>query len=289
MNLRNYLFWHRIVAMHSAGAVALALLAAEVRIEAASGLTVAWTNNLLSVSGPSLPGKRLDILYLEAFCQSNSTHQSWGKTTIPHKTALLSASPTQLTFRTAVSTNVEMLHEVKASQDELEFTFAFKNFGPTPVDLEWFQPACIRVERFTGLKQSNYITRAFIFTDQGLTPLAQTRRREEAIYRGGQVYVPSGINLSNVNPRPISDTRPVNGLVGCFSEDNRFLLATASDHTHELFEGVFVCLHSDPHVGGLKPGESKSVRSKLYLLTNDVPALLARYQKDFPKAGAFQR
>jgi hypothetical protein len=59
------------------------------------------------------------------------------------------------------------------------------------------------------------------------------------------------------------------------------LLATASDRTHELFEGVYVCLHSDPHVGGLSPGETKTVRAKIYLLPNDVESLLKRYRKDF--------
>ena len=268
--------------------MALALLA-EAKSSAADGLTISWTNNHLTIASPTLPGKTMDIWYLEAFCRSNSTHRIWNQTTIPHKTQLLSATPTHLRFRTTASTNVEMLHEVKAGADELDITFEFKNLGATPVDLEWFQPACIRVDKFTGLKQSNFFSRSFIFTADGLTTLDKTRRREAAIYRGGQVYVPSGINLSNVNPRPISDTQPVNGLIGCFSADNQHLFATASDKTHELFEGVNVCLHSDPHVGGLKPGETKTIRSKLYIMRNDPEALLARYRRHFPSQAAQKR
>jgi hypothetical protein len=49
-----------------------------------------------------------------------------------------------------------------------------------------------------------------------------------------------------------------------------------------LFEGVYVCLHSDPGVGGLKAGETKSIHARLYVLTNDVSALLRRYARDFP-------
>jgi hypothetical protein len=30
-------------------------------------------------------------------------------------------------------------------------------------------------------------------------------------------------------------------------------------------------------------GETKTVHAKLYVLTNDVPMLLRRYQKDFPE------
>jgi ABC-type transporter Mla subunit MlaD len=36
------------------------------------------------------------------------------------------------------------------------------------------------------------------------------------------------------------------------------------------------------NVGGLKPGETKSIKGKIYILPNDVPALLTRYAKDFP-------
>ncbi|HYV27598.1 MAG TPA: hypothetical protein VFA77_08710 [Candidatus Eisenbacteria bacterium] len=265
-------------------AVLLSMIANVGAAPSAEGLTIAWTNNHLTVAGPKLPGNTLDIWYLEAFCRSNSTHQIWGKTTIPHKTELVSASPTQLRFRTTVSTSVEMLHQVTARRDELDFTFEIKNLSAAPVDLEWFQPACIRVDRFTGKNQNTFIARSFIFTEQGLTTLDKTRRHEEAIYHGGQVYVPSGINLSNVNPRPLSETRPVNGLIGCFSADNQYLFATASDKTHELFEGINVCLHSDPHVGGLGPHETKKIRSKVYIMFNDPQELLKKYRRDFPSA-----
>jgi hypothetical protein len=32
----------------------------------------------------------------------------------------------------------------------------------------------------------------------------------------------------------------------------------------------------------LKPGETKHIKGKIYILPNDVPALLTRYAKDFP-------
>ncbi len=245
-------------------------------------LTLKWTNNLLTVSGPALPGGKLEIWYLEAFCRKGSTQRDWTKTVLPHQTQLLSADPHHLRFRTRVPPDVEVFHDVRAGTDELDVQFQLENRGRQPVDLEWFQPACIRVDRFTGLSQSNYISRSFIFTVRGLTTMDKTRRRQEALYRGGQVYVPKGINLDDVNPRPLSPEQPVNGLIGCFSADGKYLLATASDNTQELFQGVYVCLHSDPHVGGLAAGEPKKVRAKIYLLKNDPAELLRRYQQDFP-------
>jgi hypothetical protein len=154
--------------------------------------------------------------------------------------------------------------------------------GAAPVDVQWFQP-CLRVGGFTGLGQSNYFQRCFIFTRDGLTTLDKTRRTEAALYRGGQVYVPGSVNLEDVNPRPLSPDQPINGLIGCFSADGKYLLATAWDQTQELFQGVIVCIHNDPRAGGLEAGESKKLRGKLYFLKNDPGALLRRYQRDFPK------
>lgn len=267
-----------------AGCCAVALFVAA--IPARAELALHWTNNLLTISAPDLPGGKLDIWYLEAFCRKGAAHQTWDKTTFAHQTTLTAATPTRLRFRTEVEPDVQVLHEVTARADEVEFQFAFTNRSAQAVGIEWFQPACIRVERFTGANQSGYLSRSFIFTERGLTPLDKTRRSEEALYHGGQVYLPRGINPDDANPRPLNGDKPVNGLIGCFSANNKVLLATASDQTHELFEGVYVCLHSDPHVGGLALGETKRLRSKLYILKNDVGELLRRYRKDFPEKPA---
>jgi len=60
------------------------------------------------------------------------------------------------------------------------------------------------------------------------------------------------------------------------------LMATAWEPYQELFQGVIVCLHSDFRVGGLKPGQSKTIRGKIYLMPADFAELRARYRKDFP-------
>lgn len=93
--------------------------------------------------------------------------------------------------------------------------------------------------------------------------------------------MPKNTKPEQANPRPIAEERITNGLIGCISADARLILATASSTTHELFEGIFVCLHSDPYIGGLAPGETKTITSRLYLLPNDPVLLLKRYQRDF--------
>jgi len=247
--------------------------------------SISWSNNLLTFADSRLPGGKLEIWYLEAFCRSGAHDREWAKTTLPHKTTLIHAEPTLLRFHTQVEPGLEVDHQVQSTTDGLDLRFELTNTGKAWVDLQWFEPACIRVAAFTGCSQSNYTSRSFIFTPKGLTKLDQLRRTSEARYLGGQVYLPGDVKQSDANPRPVCLDHPVNGLIGCFSADNRLLLATASDRTHELFEGVYVCLHSDPRVNGLAPQEKRQVRSKIYLLPNDPAELLARYQRDFPKTG----
>jgi len=246
-------------------------------------LHIQWKNNILTISGKNLPGEKMSILYLEAFCKTNSTNRAWEETTIPHKTQLLSAetNDNHIELRTIVQPDIEVLHDIRAGKDEVEFNLTFHNKGDKDADVDWFQP-CIRVDRFTNRNQDDYISRCFIFSSTGLTTLDKTRRTEEGLYRGGQTYIPPGINLADVNPRPISVDQPANGLIGCFSDDDKYIMATAWDHYQELFQGVFVCIHSDPRVGGLKAGEVKKRRGKIYFVKNEPEKLLQRYQRDFP-------
>ena len=248
-----------------------------------SDLHIQWKNNILTISGDDLPGKKMNILYLEAFCKTGSTNRKWDETTIPHKTELISIEDNDkhIKLRTIVQPDIEVIHDIRARKDEVEFNLVLHNRGNKAIDIEWFQP-CISVDQFTNRKQEDYLPRCFIFTDSGLTTLDKTRRTEEALYKGGQVYVPPGINLKDVNPRPISPDRPANGLIGCFSDDNKYIMATAWDNYQELFQGIFVCIHSDPRIGGLKAGEVKKLRGKLYIVKNDPEKLLQRYQQDFP-------
>ena len=252
---------------------------------AAEPMRVAWTNRILNVYSDRLPQGRLEILYLEAFLRPGANQREWGKTVMPHRTRLVetNAAGTLLRFETLVETTLRVRHEVRAGVDTLDFTFEIRNEGTNRSELQWFQPACIRVDAFTGRDQRGYTSRSFVYTDAGQTYLDRLDRTEVALYRGGQVFLPPWTREADANPRPVAKNRLVNGLIGCVSADDRWILATASDRTHELFEGVYVCLHSDPLIDGLAPGELKRVRQKVYLVPNDPDSLLKRYRRDFGK------
>jgi hypothetical protein len=248
---------------------------------------LSWTNNLLVVRDARLPGGSLEVFYLEAFCLPGGHQRNWGQTRIPHQTTLLNATPdgSELRFRSTLGPDTEVLHEVRTGRHGtlVEMDFLITHRGTQPWPIQWFQPACIRVDRFTGASQSNYTARSFVFTRSGRTPLDALRRTTNALYPGGQVFLPDWIEERDANPRPVALDRITNGIIGAVSADGSSLLAIASDRTFELFEGVYVCLHSDPWIGGLQPGESRRIRQKIYLLPNDTEQLLRRYAEDFPE------
>jgi hypothetical protein len=250
-----------------------------------SKMTLGWTNNVMTVSDPRLPNGSLEIWYLEAFCRDKGWDREWNETTLPHRTHLVESDRTgkRLIFLTQVQGGLEVRHEVKVVADGVEFRFELTNSGSETAPVQWFQPACIRVGDFTGKDQETFISRSFLKTAEGWQSLDQLERTTQARYLGGQVYIPKHTRAQDANPRPICKDQPVEGLIGCWSMDNRWLLAVASDRTHELFEGVYVCLHSDPRIDGVAPGETKRIFQKLYLIENDMDVLLAGYRKDFPE------
>ena len=105
----------------------------------------------------------------------------------------------------------------------------------------------------------------------------------EARYTPGQVWCPKGVPRTDVNPRPLSDLIPSNGLIGCFSGDEKLVFGVAFEPYQELFQGVARCLHSDFRLGGIKAGESLTIRGKMYLLDGGPNELLSRYKRDFPE------
>jgi hypothetical protein len=239
-----------------------------------------YSGRMLSIIHPLLGEEPLKIDCMEAYCKKGSTHRRWQETTISQQNEIVSKSPHEIKVKTSLAAGVEVMHRFAVVADEILFEATFTNLTDKPVDVEWMQP-CIRVGDFVGLGQQDYWRQCFIFNATGLALLGDTNRTEEAIYRGGQVYVPAGINRDDVNPRPLSPDVPANNLIGCFSADNSALLATSWTDVQELFQGVIKCIHADPNIGGLEPHQTKHIWGKLYIIPNDTKELLRRYHRDF--------
>jgi hypothetical protein len=233
------------------------------------------------------------VHYIEAFVRSGSTNQDWDKSTIPHRTTLIDKAEdgswlhllSELPFEPKSDPPVKIEHNVSAGEDEVTFLVTATNLGTEFVDVLWAEP-CIRVGNLTGFgepwpPEEDYIYLCFIFLDGKLTTLDETPRSWEGYYYPGQVYAPVEKNRDNLNPRPISTAIPSNGLIGAYSTDKRMMVATAWQPYQELFQGIVTCIHSDFRIGGLEPGETKTIRGKIYIMESNIEELLQQYNDDF--------
>ena len=251
-------------------------------------LNLSWAENILTIKGPHLPQGNVKIWYLEAFCRPGSTDRDWNETVIPHTTRLIESSPENqlIRLRSTLQDGVIVDHEIRAGREEVSFQLVATNPTDRTSQAHWAQP-CVRVDTFAGVKASQnseeYLPQSFIFLDGNLTRLPTRPWATKARYTPGQVWCPIHVNRADVNPRPLSELVPSSGLIGCFSGDGKQILASAWEPYQELFQGVITCVHSDFRIGGLAPGESKTIRGKLYLTGSNVEALVKRYEADFPE------
>jgi hypothetical protein len=279
-----------LLAACAAGGVAVAGADAGATPAAAQtdlGLRLAWKDNMLTISGgPGLPGREVRVHYIEAYCRPGSTRRDWRQTVIGHRTRLVSAGADgkRLVLECRLNDGVTVRHEITAGADEVDFRLTATNPTDRPSDAQWAQP-CVRVDKFTGRSQATYLEKSFIFLGGKLARMPTPHWATEAVYTPGQVWCPAGVDRDDVNPRPLNPDVPDRGLIGCFSGDERMVLAIAFEPYQELFQGVITCLHADFRLGGLKPGETKQVRGKIYLVPADTDALLKRYEADFPEHG----
>ena len=263
------------------------LLIAVARAEADEpNLRLAWKDNILTISGPDIPGKQVRILYIEAYCRPGATNRKWEQTVVGHKTRVVSQTEDgrALVLECTLRDGVKVRHEIRAGADDVNFQLTATNPTDQASHAQWAQP-CVRVDAFTGGDRSTYLKKCFIFLDGKLARMPTRDWATKALYTPGQVWSPRGVNREDVNPRPLSNAVPDNGLIGCFSADEKKILAIAFEPYQELFQGVIACIHSDFRIGGLAPGETKKIRGKIYIVPADVDQLLRRYRKDFPEHG----
>ncbi len=250
-------------------------------------MAITWEKNYLTITGPRITGA-IKVHYLEAYCRPGSTDRDWHQTVIGHKTELVGVSQdkTQIKLKCTLTDGVIVEHTITAGAEDIDFQLTAHNPTDVPSQAHWAQP-CIRLDQFIGVPSKHsseeYLSKSFIFVDGKLARMPTKPWATKARYIPGQVYCPKHVPREDVNPRPLSEIVPSNGLIGCFNKDETMIFATAFEPYQELFQGVIVCLHSDFRLGGLKPGETKRIRGKMYVMKNDVDALLKRYAKDFPE------
>ncbi|MBM3999952.1 MAG: hypothetical protein FJ297_10515 [Planctomycetes bacterium] len=274
----------------------LVWLAGISRAEDGAPLDIAWKNNYLTIEGPSVPGG-ISIHYLEAYCRAGSTDRDWHETVIPHRAELVDKGGhagdgrgPEIRLRDTLADGVVVDHVIRAESDNVRFELTARNPTNRASQAHWAQP-CIRVDKFTGHGVDDardvvpaYARKCFLFVDGRLTRMPTEPWATKARYVPGQVYCPRGVDRNDVNPRPLSALVPSNGLTGCYSADERTIMAVAFEPYQEIFQGVIACIHNDFRIGGLQPGETKTIRGRIYIVPADVDRLIERYTRDLGPA-----
>jgi hypothetical protein len=274
--------------------VAMAMVAGDVGcgVAAETGLTLDREGQWLIIRGARIPTGEIRVNYLEAYCRAGSTDADWmTHTVIPYTNELVSfnADKKLLRLRDILADGLVVEHTITAGRDEVDFRLVAHNPTAHRSEAHWAQP-CARLGAFTGFSDhldqgdlNDYLPKCFIFLDGRLARMPTRDWATQARYVPGQVWCPQGVPRTDVNPRPLSHLIPSNGLIGCFSKDEKFIFASAWEPYQELFQGVARCVHADFRLGGLGPGETLHIRGKMYIVPSDVPALLSRYSRDFPE------
>lgn len=250
-------------------------------------LNITWKNRYLRIDDSRPGGRPITIQYLEAYCRGGSTDQEWDKTVIKHVSRLAACTPQRVELQDELENGVIVNHVITAGDDQVSFDLTATN--PTDRDadeVQWAQP-CIHLADFIGVKEEidseAYLPKCFVFLEGRLTCMPFQPWSRKGVYVPGQAWCPKHVPATDVNPRPTSALRTSNGLIGCYSHDDRRIMATAWEPYQELFQGIFVCLHSDFRIGGLKARESKRIHGAVYVVEADVDKLLKRYEKEFPQ------
>ena len=257
--------------------------------ENAANLSLLREGNWLIIQRPGLPGP-VRVNYLEAYCRAGSTDADWvNHTVIGHRTEVVAqVDRRSLHLRDHLEDGVVVDHRITAVRDVVVFEVSASNPTKMRSEAHWAQP-CVRLSQFLGYDEKSagnaedYLPNCFVFISGSLTRMPTSPWATKARYIPGQTWAPAHVPRTDVNPRPLNPLVPSNGLIGCFTKDEQWIWATAWEPYQELFQGVIRCLHSDFRIGGLAPGETKNIRGRIYIVPNDVPALVQRYQQDFPE------
>jgi hypothetical protein len=267
--------------------VSLVLGAWSLEPPAPQPISLSYKNNTLTIHAPHVPGKEIQINYLEAYCRAGSTDADWSKhTVVGHKTETIStaADGKQIKLRCKVNDGLIVEHDIRPVADGVTFDLTVTNPTDHPNEAQWAQP-CIRLGGFAGGETADpngpdiKLSRAFIFLNGKLTTMPTQPWATKARYTPGQVWCPKDVPRTDVNPRPLSTLVPDNNLIGCFSSDGKWIFAVTFEPTQELFEGVIRCLHNDFRIGIVPPGQTKKIRGRIWIIPNDSQKLTALHKE----------
>lgn len=127
--------------------------------------------------------------------------------------------------------------------------------------------------------------KSYFVSSDGLSPLASRALHFHSAYRGAAERLAEGGRFSFSNKWPTSGVDAAAGVLIRESEDGKWVTGVAwEDVLAVQGHNPWNCLHVCVRLGALKPGESRTVRGRLYLFEGNREDCLMHYRRDFPAA-----
>jgi hypothetical protein len=248
--------------------------------------------DVLNVAIPGLPAP-LKLLYIEVFARrSSSADLSDHFISFVTEQTSAASDGRRIELRSRLDDGVVIDHVLTAGDGEVDLRLDVHNPTDRASDLE-YPAACLPTAEFTGtsreLGSEEFLAKCFITTGNGIRrlteldePIAADPQPFPDVVLRGQRWVSSLTRGEGelMNAEEVSSIEPASGLIGCFSADESLIAAVAWEPFHSLDQAALGCVHSHPWVGGVAPGESKTLRGKIYVVSS-IPELLARHSRDF--------
>lgn len=127
--------------------------------------------------------------------------------------------------------------------------------------------------------------KTFFLAASGLTPLTSRAIHFNASHRAAVDRAATAGTFLFSSKWPTSDVNATAGLLVRESEDGRWVTGVAwEDFLSVQGHNPWNCMHACIRAGALKPGESRTIRGRLYLLHGKKEDVVARFAHDFPAA-----
>lgn len=123
----------------------------------------------------------------------------------------------------------------------------------------------------------------FYISAGGLTPLDSRAMHFNTRYRAAVESASDGGRFAFSHKWPTSSENATAGLIVRESEDGRWVTGVAwEDFLSVQGHNPWSCMHACIRIGALKPGESRTVRGRLYLFRGTKDECAVRFRRDFP-------
>ena len=180
----------------------------------------------------------------------------------------------------------------RPSSDHVDVKATVTNISNRPWGGVTFGLACLTFSAAPEFFDST-MTRTFAHFDSVFMPLNLTPERAGITFRSPRFYQHSAhvLREEHVGWRGGHDRKDVVdcSLIVRSSEDSLYHVAQAWQDafnvSYNFYDVELNCIHSNPRFNGLGPGETRSVRGRIYFFAGTIDELYARFLEDFPSRG----